>query len=184
MPGPGADAAVGDVDHTPYAVALEHGRRDRELVFVGRDDADAERAAHLAASVGIRNIAGHLAGGMTSWREEKRPTTSVERIGPAALHDRWDDVQVLDVRDDNEWEAGRIPGAVHTPYHDIHAIPEGLDPERPIAAICSSGQRSALAASLLLRHGAPNVIHVADGGVGTWRANGWPIEEPEGAVTG
>src|SRR4051812_8810667 len=48
--------------------------RDRELVLVGRDDEDAVHAAHLAGSVGIRNVAGCLAGGMTSWREEKRPT--------------------------------------------------------------------------------------------------------------
>jgi hydroxyacylglutathione hydrolase len=157
--------------------------RDRELIFVGRDDADAERAAHLAASVGIRNIAGHLAGGMTSWREEKRPTTSVERIGPAGLHERWDDVQVLDVRERTEWDAGHIPGSVHTPYHDVDRIPDGIDADRPVAVICSSGQRSALAASLLLRQGARDVIHVADGGVGTWRAQGWPIEAPESAVT-
>ena len=45
--------------------------------------------------------------------------------------------------------------------------------------ICSSGQRSAVAASLLRRHGADRVVHVADGGVGTWREHGWPIEEPD-----
>ncbi len=52
--------------------------------------------------------------------------------------------------------------------HDdlIDAVPDGLDPDRPIAAICMSGQRSAVAASLLKRHGARDVLHVADGGVG------------------
>jgi hypothetical protein len=48
---------------------------------------------------------------------------------------------------------------------------------------CSSGQRSAVAASLRLRHGADNVIHVADGGVGTWEERGWPIEQPEPTAT-
>jgi glyoxylase-like metal-dependent hydrolase (beta-lactamase superfamily II)/rhodanese-related sulfurtransferase len=47
-------------------------RRDQPVVFVGRDDEDARRAVALAAAVGITNIAGYLAGGMTSWREEKR----------------------------------------------------------------------------------------------------------------
>src|SRR3954447_2125748 len=42
----------------------------QDLVFVGRDDEDAVRAAHLAAAVGVRTVAGYLAGGMTSWREE------------------------------------------------------------------------------------------------------------------
>ncbi len=91
---------------------------------------------------------------------------------------RADGTQVLDVRERAEWEAGHIPGSINVPYHDLHALPDGVDPERPVAAICSSGQRSAVAASLLLRHGAPRVIHVAEGGVGTWERRGWPIERP------
>jgi len=150
--------------------------RDRDVVLVGRDDDDAMHAAQLAAAVGIRNIAGHLGGGMTSWREEKRPTGSVERIDVVQLHERDGAVQILDVRETTEWEAGRIPGSIFTPYHDLTGIPDGLDPSGPIAVICSSGQRSALAASVLKRHGADDVIHVADGGVGTWEAQGWPIE--------
>ena len=156
--------------------------RDQELVLIGRDDADALHAAHLAASVGITNIAGYLAGGMTSWREEKRPTETVERIDVPALHDRAEHVRVLDVREQDEWYAGHIPGSLHTPYHAIDAIPDGLDPSEPLAVICSSGQRSAVAASLLLRHGAQHIIHVADGGVGTWAEQGWPIEEPQTAA--
>ncbi|MGI8920594.1 MAG: MBL fold metallo-hydrolase [Solirubrobacteraceae bacterium] len=157
--------------------------RDQDVVLIGRDDEDAVRAAHLAAAVGIRNLAGYLAGGMTSWREEKRPTESVQRIDVRALHERLNDVQILDVREDSEWQQGHIPGAVHTPYHDIYDVPKGVDPDQPVAVICSSGQRSALAASLLLRQGAQHVIHVADGGVGTWTEHGWPIEEPEPAAT-
>jgi hydroxyacylglutathione hydrolase len=152
--------------------------REREVVLVGRDDADAMHAAHLAAAVGITRVGGYLAGGMTSWREERRPTEAIERIDVAALHERADDLQVLDVREQSEWEAGHIPGSVHTPYHDIDAIPDGIDPERPVAVICSSGQRSAVAASLLRRHGAREVIHVAGGGVGTWARQGWPLAEP------
>jgi glyoxylase-like metal-dependent hydrolase (beta-lactamase superfamily II)/rhodanese-related sulfurtransferase len=149
--------------------------RDDDIVLVGRDDEDALHAAHLAAAVGITPVAGYLAGGMTSWREEKLPVESMERIGVAELHDRIDGVQVLDVRERSEWDAGHIAGAVHVPYHDISVLPISLDPTRPIAAICSSGQRSALAASLLRRLGAEQVIHVADGGVGTWERRGWPV---------
>jgi glyoxylase-like metal-dependent hydrolase (beta-lactamase superfamily II)/rhodanese-related sulfurtransferase len=156
---------------------------DREVVFVGRDDADALHAAQLAAAVGITNIAGYLAGGMTSWREEQRPIASVERIDVPALHKRAADLQILDVREQDEWDDGHIPGSSHAPYHDIADIPAGLDRAAPIAVICSSGQRSAVAASLLLRHGAEHVIHVAGGGVGTWREHGWPIEQPEPAAS-
>jgi rhodanese-related sulfurtransferase len=84
---------------------------------------------------------------------------------------------VLDVRERAEWDKGHIRGSVGTPYHDIGSVPQGLDPARTIAVICSSGQRSGVAASLLVRHGAQQVLHVVDGGVGTWAARGWPVEK-------
>jgi hydroxyacylglutathione hydrolase len=68
------------------------------------------------------------------------------------------------------------------PYHDVRGIPQALDPARPIAVMCSSGQRSAVAASLLQRAGAAQPVHVADGGVGTWEARGGPMERPEAAA--
>jgi glyoxylase-like metal-dependent hydrolase (beta-lactamase superfamily II)/rhodanese-related sulfurtransferase len=151
----------------------EPGQR---LVLVGRDDEDALAAAVLAGAVGLRAAAGYLDGGMTSWREERLPVDRVARMTVSELHDGWDRVQVLDVRERDEWEAGHIPGSVHAPYHDLHALPAGLDPERPIAAICGTGQRSAVAASLLKRLGARDVIHVVDGGVPHWRRAGWPVE--------
>jgi glyoxylase-like metal-dependent hydrolase (beta-lactamase superfamily II)/rhodanese-related sulfurtransferase len=158
--------------------------RDQDIVLVGRDDEDAIHAAHLAAAVGVTHIAGYLAGGMTSWREEKRPTDAVERIDVAELHERASAVQMLDVREREEWETGHIPGSIHVPYHELDAVPEGIDRDRPIAVICSSGQRSALAASLLRRMGAREVIHVADGGVGTWHRRGWPIAGPDAGAAG
>ena len=63
-----------------------------------------------------------------------------------------------------------------TPWHDIDALPDGLDPARPIAVVCGSGQRAAVAASLVLRAGAREVIHVVDGGVPKWGRLGHPLE--------
>jgi rhodanese-related sulfurtransferase len=150
--------------------------RDREIVFVGRDDADGHTAARLAAVVGIHDVGGFLAGGLTSWRVEERPVERVERIDVDELHDRAGSVQILDVRERDEWESGHIPGSVHMPWHDIDGVPDGIDADRPVAAICMSGQRSAVAASLLKRAGIGEVLHVADGGVGTWRRAGHPVE--------
>jgi hydroxyacylglutathione hydrolase len=153
-------------------------RPDQPIALVGRDSEDALEAAELAGAVGLANLAGFLAGGMTSWREDRLDVAKVPRMTVPELHDRWADggLQVLDVRERSEWDGGRIPGSVHLPYHDIDGVPEGIDPARPVAAICGSGQRSAVAASLLLRAGASEVLHVVDGGVGTWRRAGWPIE--------
>ena len=152
---------------------------DQPVVFVGRDDDDARHAIELASSVGIRTIGGYLAGGMTSWREEKRPVERIERIDVEQLHARVeadDGTQILDVRERTEWERCHIPGSLLVPYHDIHGLPEGVDPERPVAAICGSGPRSAVAASLLQRFGAKHVLHVVDGGVPHWARSGFATE--------
>jgi hydroxyacylglutathione hydrolase len=136
------------------------------LVFVGRDDGDAREAAELASAVGLRDIAGVLAGGMTSWREEKLPVESVRRMTAGELSAAPDDVQLLDVRELSEWEDGHVPGSLHTPYHDLgRTLPEGLDEHRPVAVMCNSGPRAAVAASLLKRQGFDDVIHVVEGGV-------------------
>ena len=150
--------------------------RGQEIVFVGRDDEDGRRAARLAVAVGVRTLGGFLAGGMTSWRAEDREVGRIERIQVEELHERGDAVQVLDVREEREWRDGHIPGSVHMPYHDIHAIPDGIDAERPVAVICASGQRSAVGASLLQSYGARQVLHVVDGGVGTWARAAFPTE--------
>jgi hydroxyacylglutathione hydrolase len=149
---------------------------EQPLVFVGRDDEDAIEAVELAAAVGLRTIGGYLAGGMTAWREERLEVGQIARMTVPELHDRRDGVQVLDVRERAEWDAGHIAGSVHVPYHDVHGIPDGLDGQRPIAVICASGQRAAVAASLLQRAGARDVIHVVDGGVPAWHGAGWPVE--------
>jgi hydroxyacylglutathione hydrolase len=155
--------------------------RDRELVLIGGDDDAAPvHAARLAVAVGLRKIAGYLAGGVAAWKRAGLPVESVERIGVQALHERHGELQVLDVRERAEWESARIPGSIHVPYHDLTAIPEGIDRACPVAVICSSGQRSAVAASLLLAQGADSVIHVAGGGVGTWQQQGWPVTHGQG----
>jgi hydroxyacylglutathione hydrolase len=160
---------------------------DQEIVFIGRDDADGRRAARLALAVGVRNIAGVLAGGMTNWRQERHPAARTERLSAAALPERLahdPGVQLLDVRERDEWDAGHVPGSLFTPWHDIRAIPTGLDPERPIAVICSSGARAATAASLLELHGARSVLHVADGGVERLALDGLSLESATSSAPG
>jgi rhodanese-related sulfurtransferase len=149
---------------------------DVDVVLVGRHDEDARWAAKLAAAVGVGAFAGYLAGGMTTWREDKRPVARTPRMSVEELHERWRELQVLDVREPAEWDAGHIPGSLFVPYHDLDGLPDGLDVSEPVAVLCGSGQRAATAASLLRRDGAENVIHVVDGGVGTWADRGWPVE--------
>jgi hydroxyacylglutathione hydrolase len=177
-----------DEAHIPGAVSITMLRqgfgtklswvadREQEIVLVGRDDEDALVAGRLATAVGVRRLAGFLAGGMTSWRAERRDVARIARWTVDELAGADGDVQIVDVRELSEWREGHIPGSLHRPYHDLHELPSELDPERPVAAICASGQRSATAASLLSAHGAREVIHVVDGGVPLWGRLGHAVQ--------
>ena len=149
---------------------------DVELIVVAASDGYELEAAELLASVGLR-VKGFLAGGMTAWRSEERPIQRLEMIGPDALAGRLaDGTLLLDVRDEDEFATGRVPGSVHIPYGELPRRLDEVPSDRPIAAICSGGKRSGLAASILQREGFEDVVHVSHGGVGTWKAAGRPIE--------
>jgi hydroxyacylglutathione hydrolase len=180
-----------DEAHIPGAVAITAlhagfgtklawvADREQEIVLVGRDDDEGRAAAKLATAVGIRKLGGFLAGGMTAWRAEDREIARIERLRADDLHARAEadpELQILDVRERDEWEDGHIPGSIHVPYHDLHELPDALDPARPVAAVCASGQRSAVAASMVARLGGTHVLHVVEGGVRTWRRAGHAIE--------
>src|SRR5215212_12180775 len=153
---------------------------DVELIVVAASDGYQMEAAELLASVGLR-VRGYLKGGMTAWRSEGRPVRRIELIDPDELAARLegDDLLVLDVRDDDEFADFHIPGSVHLPYGDLPERQGELPRDRAIAAICSGGKRSGLAASILQREGFEQVIHVGHGGVGTWGRLGHRIEEGE-----
>jgi hydroxyacylglutathione hydrolase len=127
----------------------------------------------------VRNIAGLLAGGMTNWRQERQPAEHTDRVAVGDLPGwlaKEPELQLLDVRERHEWDAGHVPGSVFTAWHDIAGIPDGIDSNRPIAVICAGGVRAGTAASLLKHHGAQDVIHVVDGGVPALAEAGLQLE--------
>ena len=140
--------------------------------------------AELLGAVGLA-AAATLAGGFPAWRAASLPVESLGQVdvpGLAELLEGHGELQLLDVRGDDEWAESRIPGSTHMPYHDlIDAMPD-LDRALPVAAICNSGKRSAMAVGLLQRGGFPDVIHVTHGGVKTWGELGLPLETGEPAV--
>ena len=155
-------------------LAADAGR----ILFVGKDDADAIHAAHLAAAVGLGSDVGYLAGGFAAWGDEARPVATLERLPVSAFAERLaaePDMQIIDVRTREDWDAGHIPASILIPWQQISGIPEGVDPRQPIAVICASGQRAGIAASVLLAHGASSVLHVAEGGVPQWGRLGGPL---------
>ena len=56
-----------------------------------------------------------------------------------------DGAQLIDVRADHEWEAGRIAGATHLPLAELAGRTGEVDPERPVVLYCRGGTRSTMA---------------------------------------
>jgi molybdopterin/thiamine biosynthesis adenylyltransferase/rhodanese-related sulfurtransferase len=89
------------------------------------------------------------------------------------------DTLFVDVREQDEWEEGHIPGAVHIPRGFLESRIESAaaDRSRPILVYCAGGNRSAFAAKTLEELGYENVTSLA-GGYTDWKRNGFPTELP------
>jgi rhodanese-related sulfurtransferase len=88
------------------------------------------------------------------------------------------EAELIDVRRDYEWDAGRIAGARHIEVNDLTAQADSIQRDRPIVFVCRSGNRSGMAADAFRQAGydARNM----EGGLLAWVESGLPLE-PEGA---
>jgi hydroxyacylglutathione hydrolase len=142
---------------------------ESDVVLLAASDGDARRLGRLLEAVGFRRLYGYVAGGIGAWRGESLDTESTPALDAKGVAELlWSGKAVLlDVREDDEWEAAHVEGSLHIPYHDLrNGVPEAVrNAGKPLAVACSAGNRSSLAASLLRRAGVEDVAHVADGGV-------------------
>lgn len=81
------------------------------------------------------------------------------------------ELQVVDVREELELAAGRIPGALHIPLHELEYRAAWLDPYRATVLVCQSGNRSDEAARILHRRGFRKVYSL-DGGMKSFLTRG------------
>ena len=90
------------------------------------------------------------------------------------------DVQLVDVREQHEWDAGRIAGARHIELERVAAEAGSLDPGRPLLFYCRLGARSGMAANAFRRAGYD--AYSLDGGLTEWDRRGLPLEPENGTV--
>ena len=88
-----------------------------------------------------------------------------------------DGAQLIDVRADHEWEAGRIAGASHIALDEIAQRAGEIDKDRPVVLYCRGGNRSSMATAAL-QAGGYDAVKLSEGITG-WEQEGLPIE-PEG----
>jgi rhodanese-related sulfurtransferase len=104
----------------------------------------------------------------------------IREVTVAQTRTRMDDddrVRLIDVREDNEWQAAHAAGAEHLGKGIIERDIEASVPDKNTEVIlyCGGGFRSALAADVLQQMGYTNVFSMA-GGWKAWKDSGAPIE--------
>ncbi len=87
---------------------------------------------------------------------------------------------LLDVREDDEWAAGHIDGAVHIPMHEVPARVGEVPSGAPVVVLCKMGGRSAQVTAWLQQqgHDARNL----DGGMLAWAVAHQPMTTDDGRV--
>jgi hydroxyacylglutathione hydrolase len=152
-------------------------RYDKPILLVLEDPLHLETAVSSLRRLGYDNVVGYLKGGIEGWYNAGLPMESLTLLSVGQLKEkieRGEDLLVLDVRDDAEWNMGHIRGSFHIYVGHIEERLAEIPAAKPVAVLCSVGHRASLAASLLKRKGYKNVSVVL-GSITAWRNAGYPL---------
>jgi hydroxyacylglutathione hydrolase len=137
-----------------------------------------DEAVHDLAMIGLDRVAGWFStDAVAAWAAGGRTLETIRQMRPAELATELANGQaaVLDVRADDEWEAGHLPDVTNIPLGHLPERIGEVPPGRPLVLHCQGGGRSAIAASILQARGIKDVVNLA-GGFGAWSAEGLPVE--------
>jgi glyoxylase-like metal-dependent hydrolase (beta-lactamase superfamily II) len=148
---------------------------EKPIVIVAEPGRELEAATRLGR-IGFDTIAGHLAGGMQALAARPELVERTERVSAGSLAEQLSGTEppvVVDVRSPGEWQEQRIAPAVNLPLSRLAGRAEELAGSTAIVVYCTSGYRSAIAASVL---GGRGFTQVADlvGGLAAWKSSRLP----------
>jgi glyoxylase-like metal-dependent hydrolase (beta-lactamase superfamily II)/rhodanese-related sulfurtransferase len=111
------------------------------------------------------------------WAHLRYSFAGVWEIDPHGLEELHGPVQILDVREQEEFTGplGHIEGAVLIPLGELAGRVDELQRDNPVVAVCRAGSRSAQATAILQQAGFAEVANL-NGGMLRWRAEGYPVE--------
>jgi len=153
---------------------------DAPIILVADSKEKAQRAIYNMAFIALDGrVTGYLSGGMSAWMDAGKAMDTIPQIDVYSLRSRLasNGLQILDVRENDEFEEGHIPGAVNLSFKLVPTrLPAlSLNPAKPVALTCATGKRSSTAASLLQREGFSELYNVT-GGMEAWTNAGFDTE--------
>ncbi len=125
--------------------------------------------------IGLDRVSGYLhTSAVNEWKESGRRMAFVPQVRGEDLQERLGkETFLLDVRGETEWRAGHIDSATLIPLPELRRRLQEVPRDRPVLVHCQGGGRSAIAASVLLANGWPDVSNVS-GGFSAWLQAGRP----------
>jgi sulfur-carrier protein adenylyltransferase/sulfurtransferase len=105
----------------------------------------------------------------------------IDEVDPGAVREQLQTgALVVDVRQDEEWSTGHIPGARHVPKSHLESRIEGVAPDKsqPVILYCASGQRSAWAARTMIEDLGYEHVESMTGGFTLWKDRGYDVDVP------
>ena len=155
------------LDGGPFAVRARTAvDRHARVVAAAGSDLEAHAIAYSLHRAGFGNVLGILAGGVEAYAGAGFEVAS-QRAVPAerVVEDlELGGAVLVDVRDDEDWVRGHVPGSLHIPLRSVAAA-SALLPRTPILVACADGSRAATAASMLRRTGHADIWRIAGAGV-------------------
>ncbi|HET9631912.1 MAG TPA: rhodanese-like domain-containing protein, partial [Terrabacter sp.] len=139
-----------------------------EIVVIAPEGQEQEVATRFAR-IGYDHVVGYVADLEEYVLTHQDQVTRASRLPVAEVDETAAraDVQVIDIRNAGELEAGMLPGARHIPLAELGRRAGELDRHRPVVVYCAGGWRSSVGASLLRARGFTDVSDIL-GGYGAW----------------
>ena len=156
--------------------AIPYGR---PLIIVAERQQQVDLAVRYLIRIGYEDIIGHLGHGMESWIKGGNATSTIAASTVHEIRRRQlagEDMLLVDLRDRRELGSGAIPGAMLLHLGRLMERSSELPRDREMVLFCGSGYRGGIAASMLRNSGITNV-RIMLGGLGSWKANGYPVEK-------
>ena len=140
-------------------------RDDERIVLHAASPDEATTAADRLHAVGFLELAGYFT--------DAEETETLEPVSVDDLDGLLEsgEIDLIDVREPDERDAGYIPGSRHIPYRLLRAYGASVANGRTIVTVCESGSRAAIAASVLVAAGV-DARPVISGGIAEWERRG------------